>query len=70
MVDGPGGSGFITGARWGAMAGALVLLIVVHVQVNKHAGEFDIRHPSLRWMIGVAVALAVAALITGVLRAG
>jgi hypothetical protein len=69
-VGGPGGSGFITGARWGAPAAGLLLIIAIHVQVRKRAGDFYVRHSMLRWTIGVTAALAVAMLITAVIRAG
>jgi hypothetical protein len=69
-VDGPGGSGFVTGARWGAPAAVLLLIIAAHVQLRKRAGDFYVRHSMLRWTIGATAALAVAALVTAVIRAG
>ncbi|MBW6437494.1 hypothetical protein KZ829_27550 [Actinoplanes hulinensis] len=68
-VDGPGGSGFITGARWGAPAGALLLMIAAHVHFRKRAKDFYVRHSMLRWTIGLVSALAVAALAVAVVRA-
>jgi hypothetical protein len=69
-VSGPGGSGFVTGARWGATAAGLLLIIAAHVHFRKRAGDFYVRHSMLRWTIGVTAALAVAMLITAVIRAG
>ncbi|GAA0429389.1 hypothetical protein Aca07nite_37750 [Actinoplanes capillaceus] len=68
-VDGPGGSGFITGVRWGSLAAALLLMIAAHVQFRKRAKDFYVRHSMLRWTIGLASALAVAALAVAVIRA-
>ncbi|MBO3743148.1 hypothetical protein [Actinoplanes flavus] len=68
-VDGPGGSGFVTGARWGAPAAGLLLMIAAHVRFRKRAEDFYVRHSLLRWTIGLASALAVAALAVAVLRA-
>ncbi|MEU4164077.1 hypothetical protein [Actinoplanes sp. NPDC026670] len=69
-VDGRGGSGFITGARWGAMAAVPLLIIAIRVSAGKRAGDFYVKHSMLRWTIGAAGVLAVVALITGVIRAG
>ncbi|GIE82515.1 hypothetical protein Aph02nite_84650 [Actinoplanes philippinensis] len=68
-VGGPGGSGFITGARWGAPAAGLLLIIAIHVSARQRARDFYVRHSMLRWTIGATAALAVAALVTAVLRA-
>ncbi|GGN38696.1 hypothetical protein FHR83_006875 [Actinoplanes campanulatus] len=57
-VDGPGGSGFITGVRWGAPAAGLLLMIAAHVQFRKRAKDFYVRHSLLRWTIGLASALS------------
>ncbi|MEU8663672.1 hypothetical protein [Actinoplanes philippinensis] len=68
-VGGPGGSGFITGARWGAPAAGLLLIIAIHVSTRQRARDFYVRHSMLRWTIGATSALAVAALVTAMLRA-
>jgi hypothetical protein len=68
-VDGPGGSGFITGARWGMWTAVMLLLIAAHVWMKELAKDFYVRGSMLRWRIGGAVVLAVGALAAAVIRA-
>jgi hypothetical protein len=69
-ASGPGGSGFITGTRWGLAAAAVLLVIAVHVQARNRAKDFYVRHSMLRWAIGTALVFAAATLVTAVVRAG